>query len=198
MGTFFSTFQVKSNQSRTEFEKGFTDYMKRAGFMPAVAKDAEHSIILAFSKNWVTVCPSYDVEDPENEARELAKVMKTACVSTNVYDSDCVYLYLYDGATNREDKVLAGRYEDYEEYFEDDDDENYEGNPDCWTPFLVEDATWEQLTKIWKNDYVFAEEALHQMAPLLGIDEKNIAMDYQFWQEGEPDSPNIITLYFQN
>ncbi|MDR2183840.1 MAG: hypothetical protein LBE55_06660, partial [Clostridiales bacterium] len=156
MGTFFSTFQVKSNQPRPKFEKGFTDYMKSIGLVPVKAEDAGFSVILAFSENWVTVCPSYDA-GYENEAQGLAKAMKTTCINTSVFDSDCLYLYFYDAVTGREDKVMAGWCE---EYCDPEDGINGEGNPHCWKPLLVEGATWEQLTEVWSGDYVFIEEAL--------------------------------------
>jgi hypothetical protein len=201
MGTFFSTFQIKNTQSRPQFTKSFKDYMKDKGFVATKAKNPALSVALAFADGWVTVCPSHNDRGIKDTAQGLAKAMSTTCIGTSVYDSDCLFLHLYDAVTEREDSVSLG----HEGYFEElsdldefgDFDDLDNGNPDSWTPLLVEGATWEQLTEVWSGDYVFIEEALAQMAPLLGMDARNVCMDYRFWEE-EPDSPNIVTLYFRN
>jgi len=203
MGTTFSTIQVQNRQqiSKEQFIKSFSKQMEKKGLMSTTAEKAQFSYRLAFSNdnNWVTLSSSEYVIDTESfdlEVQRLAKAMKTCCIGTSVFDSDVSLLYLVDAPNKNKDRVAIGAPDTINNML----DMEYSvvrGKEECWNLLLVEGETWENLTSIWNNDYVFAEEALSRMAPLLGIDSVNIVTDYQFWDEVEQDKSLLSTLYFQ-
>ncbi|HHX56610.1 MAG TPA: hypothetical protein GX710_01175, partial [Clostridiales bacterium] len=89
------------------------------------------------------------------------------------------------------DMVLVGDGEDYG--FE--DDTAFQGKKEHWQPLLAEGVTWEELSEIWNGDYIFTEDALSEMAPLIGMDSENIISDYDDLS-GKADK-NIVELHFK-
>jgi hypothetical protein len=106
-------------------------------------------------------------------------------------DSDFAILEMYNGTSSLTDMVLVGDGSGYG--FEDGTE--FKGKKEAWEPLLTENNTWEQLSEIWNGDYVFTEEALSEMAPLLGMDSENILSDYD--DLSSRTDKNIVELHFK-
>lgn len=200
MGRFFSNIHIhnKDQKNREQFTKAFCKSIEKKGYSVGTEDDSEFSYILAFSEygNWITLCSAdYESggESVKKDARLLAESLKTCCISTGVIDSDFAILEMYNSTSVLTDMVLVGDGSGYG--FEDDAD--FQGKEECWKPFLVGNATWEQFSKIRNGDYVFIEEALAEMAPLIGMDSQNILSDYEGLESDAENNPNIVTLYFK-
>ncbi len=200
MGTTFSTIQIQNRQHAEpeHFKKTLSKYIKKKGLVPTTKEKAQlvYKFVFSADGNWITLSSSeYEIgsDSVNSDVQGLAKAMKTCCIGTSVFDSDALFLYLFDAPGKQKDMVALGHLGDMS-------DSEYAvgmGNIKCWSPLLSETATWEQLTEFWNEEYVFVEEALVKMAPLLGIDSKNIAADYHYWNEVEPDNQSVVNLYFE-
>jgi len=73
----------------------------------------------------------------------------------------------------------------------------HRGDPDCWNQLLTTGYSWKDLTGVWDAEYVFVEEALIKMAPMIGIERKSIEYDFQNWRN-EDDNKQQVTQYFKN
>ncbi len=200
MGTTFSTIQIQNRQHTVpeQFKKTLYKYLKKKGLVQTTKEKAQivYQFVFSSDGNWITLSSSeYEIssDSVNSDVQGLAKVMKTCCIGTSVFDSDALFLYLFDAPGKQKDRIALGRLGDlsHSQYAVGT------GNPECWSSLLTETATWEQLTELWNDEYVFVEEALLKMAPLLGMDAKNIATDYHYWNEVEPDNPSVVTLYFE-
>ena len=203
MGTTFSTIQIKNSQQvePEQFKKLFCRFIEKKGLFPATKEDAQFSYRLAFSDDcsWVTLSSTeYDVgmDSVELEAKKLAKAMKTYCIVTTIFDSDILLLKLFGATAKQTDRIAIGHPDVINEAFG-FDSAKANGKMECWIPLLTEDNTWEHLKEIWSGTYVFVEEALSLMAPLLGMDLKNVSADYRYWEEIEPNNLRVLALYFK-
>ncbi len=190
MGTTFSTIQIINSKkmSPEKFKESLCKYFAKKGLVIATEDEAQFSYRIAFSdkSNWVTLSlPEYEsnMQLVQEDAQGIAKTLKTYCISTSVWDSDMLCLDLFSSEKQR-DSVIAGRPLD-------DDFPGPKGNQKLWQPLLEENATWEQLSEIFSGDYTFIEDALVEMAPLLGMDSGNIARGY------DNDSPGSVDLYLK-
>ncbi len=190
MGTTFSTIQIMNSKkiSPEQFKESLCKYFAKKGLVIATEDEAQFSYRIAFSdkSNWVTLSlPEYEsnMQLVQEDAQGIAKTLKTYCISTSVWDSDMLCLDLFSSEKQR-DSVIAGRPLD-------DDFPGPKGNQKLWQPLLEENATWEQLSEIFSGDYTFIEDALVEMAPLLGMDSENIARGY------DNDNPGSVDLYLK-
>ena len=203
MGTTFSAIHIynKRKESLEQYAEKLKRYMKRKKFVPASEGEAQYSFRLTFSSNddWVTLGSEEfdaDTDSFNSEVAGLSKSMKTCCIGTVVFDSDVLYLFLHDVPGKRDDIVIVGNQEFVGE-ITGLDYTKHRGDPACWNQLLTAGYSWEDLSHVWDNEYVFVEEALIKMAPLIGIERKNIEYDFQNWRN-EDDSKQQLTLYFKN
>ena len=202
MGMSFSTIQIQ-NRERVEpkqFRELLCRHIEKKDLLLSTKEDSHFSYHLAFSDNseWVTLSsPNFEGTDIKTEMQKLAKAFKTVCIATNVFDSDIVLIYLFDSINKKEDTVVVGHEDGWvEAMMEAEGIESVRGNQECWESLLTTEKTWGELTQIWNDEYVFAEEALAKTAPFLGIDSKNITADYRCF-EAEPGRFNVLDLHFK-
>lgn len=198
MGRFFSNIQIQNNrnENKEQFKKSFCKSMEKKGYISSTEDDSSLTYILAFSENnkWITLCyADYESggEDVKKDVQFLAESLKTCCISTSVVDSDFAILEMYNAASTLTDMVLVGDGSGYG--FEDDTE--FKGKKEAWELLLTENNTWEHLSEIWNGDYVFTEEALSKMAPVLGMDSQNIISDYDDLSNRTDE--NIMQLHFK-
>ena len=198
MGRFFSNIQIHNNrqENREQFKKSFCKSMEKKGYTASTEDDSSLTYVLAFSENnkWITLCSAdYESggEDVKKDVQFLAESLKTCCISTNVVDSDFAILEMYNAASTLTDMVAVGDGSGYGF----DDDTEFKGRKEAWEPYLTSGSTWEQLSEIWNGDYVFTEEALSEMAPLIGMDSENIISDYD--DISNRTDKNIMQLHFK-
>lgn len=188
MGRSFTSGHIHNREGLTKagFKKAFIDMIKNKGYTTSDEDNASLSYTLVFSKDrkWVTVL-SEDEQDTKNSAAEIAKLLRTTVVNVELVDSDFAELSLFDTTGTHIDTLTLG-----ESYLGDDAPT---GSPECWQPLLSDGCTWKQVTAIQNNSYVFAEDALSDFAPLIGMDIDNILLD----SESAADDKNTIALHFK-
>ena len=142
--------------------------MKKNGYVTCNSDESEVSYILRFSDEckWVTLASeAYEQGNQlsQSDTGRIAKMLKTVCINTTVIDSDCATLDLYDKSGKKKDSLIMGRADDY---FGDDIPEPIEN---VWSPLLEKGYLWGKLLDVRNGDYVFVEEGLAKIAPILGI-----------------------------
>ena len=204
MGTTFSSIQVNNNQgvSPEQLAEKFSRYIKKKKLIPATEEDANYSYRIAFSQgtDWVSISSEEFGEDADSfisEVKDLSKSLETSCVGISIFDSDALVLYLFDATNKRKDIVAVGQPEIVEE-ITGKKHSTTGGTQGCWNKLLKAGNTWEQLTKVWGNEYVMAEDALTEMAPLLGMDQKLVMANYEYWDDEAAENPLVITLHFKD
>ena len=188
MGLFFTSTQIFNKEliNNKDFIDLFCNKMKEAGYVTCERDEAEKSYVLRFADNckWVTIT-SEDYEQGNqtalNDTSRIAKMLNTSCVNTTVIDSDCSVMELYDADGNKADALIMGRADDYF------GDSISFPSENAWKHFLSDGNSWEKLCEIVNNSdsYVFVENGLSELAPLIGMDERNITFSFDEASEDE-------------
>ena len=193
MGSFFTSTQIYNPNllDREQFINFFCEEMKKNGYVTCNSDESEVSYILRFSDEckWVTlVSEAYEQGNQlsQSDTGKIAKMLKTVCINTTVIDSDCATLDLYDKNGKRKDSLIMGRADDY---FGDDIPEPIEN---VWSPLLEKGYLWGKLLDVRNGDYVFVEEGLAKIAPILGID--NISFSAE---DAVSDDSSTVILDFK-
>ena len=193
MGSFFTSTQIYNPNllDREQFINFFCEEMKKNGYVTCNSDESEVSYILRFSDEckWVTlVSEAYEQGNQlsQSDTGKIAKMLKTVCINTTVIDSDCATLDLYDKSGKRKDSLIMGRADDY---FGDDIPEPIEN---VWSPLLEKGYLWGKLLDVRNGDYVFVEEGLAKIAPILGID--NISFSTE---DAVSDDSSTVILDFK-
>ena len=193
MGSFFTSTQIYNPNllDREQFINFFCEEMKKNGYVTSNSDESEVSYILRFSDEckWVTlVSEAYEQGNQlsQSDTGKIAKMLKTVCINTTVIDSDCATLDLYDKSGKRKDSLIMGRADDY---FGDDIPEPIEN---VWSPLLEKGYLWGKLLDVRNGDYVFVEEGLAKIAPILGID--NISFSAE---DAVSDDSSTVILDFK-
>ena len=179
MGRFFTSTQINNPKQLNcdGFKAYFCEKMKKEGYEVCEADCAELSYVLAFADNckWVTLSSeSYEQGNRTAQAdtARIAKMLGTYCVNTIVIDSDCAMLDLYNDKGKKADTLVMGRADDY---LGDDIPAPAQA---VWEQFVSPDSTWEQFMSVVQGDYVFVEDGLSELAPVIGMDSGNILFEY--------------------
>ena len=175
MGNFFTSSQIYNDKglNKQQFIDKFCKSMSDSGYEVCGSDESEMTYILRFVDNskWVAIASELYGEGgqiAQADAGRIAKMLGTYCMNTEVIDSDCAAMSLYSNDGKEADMLLMGRYDDY---FGDD---TPEPNKKIWTQFLNEGSTWEQFKEILGGEYVFVEDGLAQLAPVIGMDSSNL------------------------
>jgi hypothetical protein len=186
MGSFFTSTQIYNPNllDREQFINFFCEEMKKNGYVTSNSDESEVSYILRFSDEckWVTLASeAYEQGNQlsQSDTGRIAKMLKTVCINTTVIDSDCATLDLYDKSGKRKDSLIMGRADDY---FGDDIPEPIES---VWSPLLEKGYSWRQLLDVQNGDYVFVEEGLSEIAPIIGIAKNNIVFTAEDAKEND-------------
>lgn len=176
---------------REKFIDFFCEEMKKNGYVISNSDESEVSYILKFSDEckWVTLTSeSYEQGNQlsQSDTGRTAKMLNTVCINTTVIDSDCATLDLYDKSDKKKDSLIMGRADDY---FGDDIPEPIES---VWTSLLQIGYSWKQLLDVRNGDYVFVEDGLAEIAPVLGIDNINFSAE-----DAVSDDDSTIILDFK-
>lgn len=173
MGNFFTSSQIYNNENlnKQQFIDKFCKSMADCGYEVCDENESEISYILRFidSSKWVTITSEeygQSGQAAQSDAGRIAKMLGTYCMNNDVIDSDCAAMSLYNKDGELANMLLMGRYADY---FGDDVPEP---NEKIWTQFFSEGITWKQFTDILGGNYVFVEEGLAKLAPVISIDKR--------------------------
>lgn len=189
MGHFFVSTQTYNSKQldRIQFMKLFCKEMQNNGYVRCESNESELSYVLTFSEKskWVTITSENHEQSHQalkKDASRIAKMLKTSCVHIEVIDSDCAIMNLYDEAGTKVDTLIMGRADNY---FGNDIPQPSEK---VWEPFLVNESTWDLLSEVRNTDYVFIEDGLRKIAPLIGMDSENmISSAESVVQEGKSE-----------
>lgn len=191
MGSFFTSTQIYApgHHSKEQFLDMFCKEMKGEGYVICDCDESEITYILRFDDNckWVTITSEkYEQGNrlSQHDTGRIARMLKTTCVNTVVIDSDCAVLDLYDESGKKADSLILGRADDY---FGDNIPESSEK---LWLQFLNAGGTWEQVIEVKKGEYVFVEEGLAKLAPIIGISPGNITFSAE--DADEHDNSTVI------
>jgi len=195
MGRFFTSTQIYNPKQldREGFKADFSKKMKKEGYEICEADCAELSYVIAFADNckWVTISSeAYEQGNRTAQAdtARIAKMLKTTCINTTVIDSDCAMLDLYDDKGKKADTAVMGRADDYL------GDDIPEPAKAVWEKLLSADSTWEQFMSVVQGNYVFAEDGLSELAPVIEMDSGNILFEYD---DANENNENICFLSFR-
>ncbi|MBR5513908.1 MAG: hypothetical protein IKV85_07995 [Ruminococcus sp.] len=195
MGRFFTSTQINNPKQLNcdGFKAYFCEKMKKEGYEVCEADCAELSYVFAFADNckWVTISSeSYEQGNRTAQAdtARIAKMLKTTCINTTVIDSDCAMLDLYDDKGKKADTLVMGRADDY---LGDDIPAPAQA---VWEQFVSSDSTWEQFMSVVQGDYVFVEDGLSELAPVIGMDSDNILFEYE---DANENNKNFCYLSFR-
>ncbi len=193
MGSFFTSTQIYNPNllDREQFINFFCEEMKKNGYVTSNSDESEVSYILRFSDEckWVTLASeAYEQGNQisQSDTGKIAKMLKTVCINTTVIDSDCATLDLYDKSGKKKDSLIMGRADDY---FGNDIPEPIAS---VWSPLLEKGYLWGKLLDVRNGDYVFVEEGLAKIAPILGID--NISFSAE---DAVSDDDSTVILDFK-
>jgi len=194
MGATFSTIQIRRpRQTESEqFKKLLCGYFEEKGLIPATEEDAEFSYWLAFSdeSSWMTLgSAEYQLDAVYADVPKIAETIKTHCIVISVWNSDFYELRLFGPSIKKKDVIVAG-HSPVDEIFT-------KGNRKLWEPLLSEGKTWGQFKEICNGSYTFAEDALWEIAPLLGMSPKQVTNAYDCCEEASSDEIKVETLYFK-
>ena len=194
MGNFFTSSQIYNDKdlNKQQFIDKFCKSMSDSGYEVCGSDESEMTYILRFVDNskWVAITSEeyeHSSETAQGDASIIAKMLGTYCMNTEVIDSDCAAIFLYNKDGKEADRLLMGRYDDY---FGDDIPEP---NEKIWTQFLSDGSTWEQFKEILGGEYVFVEDGLSQLAPVIGMDSGNLL----FSAEHDADDEMAVFLDFK-
>ena len=186
MGNFFTSSQIYNDKdlNKQQFVDKFCKSMSDSGYTVCDSDESEMSYILRFAEKskWVAIASELYGEGgqiAQADAGRIAKMLGTYCMNTEVIDSDCAAMSLYSNDGKEADMLLMGRYDDY---FGDD---TPEPNKKIWTQFLSDGSTWEQFTEILSGNYVFVEDGLAQLAPVIGMDSGNLLFSAEDYVDDE-------------
>lgn len=195
MGRFFTSTQIYNPKQldRDGFKAYFCEKMKKEGYELCEADCAELSYVLAFADNckWVTISSeAYEQGKQTSQAdtARIAKMLGTYCVNTIVIDSDCAMLDLYDEKGKKADTAVMGRADDYL------GDDIPAPAKAVWEQFLSSNITWEQFMSVVHGDYVFVEDGLSELAPVIEMDSGNILFEFE---DANDDYENVQFLSFR-
>lgn len=198
MGMSFSTIQIQNRKQikQEQFQNILTEYMKTKGFISSTEEESElwYSFIFSRNKGWISISSS-DYEDEATntmleDMQELIKSMKTVGVMTQVIDSDMVILNGFDESGVLRDKVVLGDSEMAEGLGGDSS-----GSSDFWKPLFISNHTWEQWQEICNKNYDWPENALFELAPILGMDKEMIGT---YGWDNRPELLDlVITQYYK-
>ena len=194
MGNFFTSSQIYNDKdlNKQQFIDKFCKAMADSGYVVCDSEESEMSYILRFAEKskWVAIASESYGEGgqiAQADAGRIAKMLGTYCMNTEVIDSDCAAMSLYSNDGKEADMLLMGRYDDY---FGDD---TPAPNKKIWTQFLSDGSTWEQFTEILSGNYVFVEDGLAQLAPVIGMDSGNLL----FSAEDDVDDESAVFIDFK-
>ena len=195
MGRFFTSTQIYNPKhlDHNGFKAYFCEKMKKESYEICEADCAELSYVIAFADNckWVTICSeAYEQGNRTAQAdtARIAKMLGTYCINTTVIDSDCSTLDLYDDKGKKADTVVMGRVDDYL------GDDIPSPAKAVWEKFLSADSTWGQFMSVVQGDYVFVEDGLSELAPVIEMDSGNILFEYD---DANENNENICFLSFR-
>lgn len=201
MGAFFSNIQVKAAgaSARDKLVNRVPEALSMLGF-ERTEEPSDRAIIIVWNENsdWLTIYDEYgesNADAMDQLAGELSRIMDTYSVSNLVHDSDLLYMRLYDGGTSQD--TYVNDVEMFNEMMGGNRKRN--GQAARWERLLPPDVTKKDLSKLWKEETIFAEDKLRELGRLFGWTAEDCSTGYRYWQEDAHHTvSNVRVLYFKD
>lgn len=185
MGRFSTTVQVRTSFDPSGFIDSFCGVMNQNGFVRCPENEAKVSYVIAFGESWVTLASEKYMESAQNAHRDsclAAGTIGTGAFTVEVVDSDFAILTLHN-----DDTIIVGDGSGY------GFDEPERGTRSDWEPLLAAGKTWKEFSDICREENLFVEDTLSDLAEILGIDPKYIYADQNDLSEDE----SAVWLHFK-
>lgn len=162
MGSFFNLFLIHTGGAPQQARLRLQDGFRTRGYdlLPSHADGERRMQLYASARQaWGALVPDSPEGTGPDEARRLARELGAPVIYAVNMDSDALVLYLTDG--ERAEDLCIGDGEAYGIFPE-------TGPGALWNDLLKTDANRAAFRAILSREYVFSEEALGDLAPLLG------------------------------
>lgn len=187
MGAFFTNIQLNTlGIDKTILLDSVIEYVTlfnlEAGYVLVENSDeADKTVIISEldNSNWLSI---YDEEFEDQGSKKLnkfssnlSKHFNTSALSILVNDSD----YMYVGLN------INGKLKDTISNLSKEIDFN-KSKPNVWSNILLENYSFEDIVKAWRNKSVFVEEFLRVFAKFINIDSSKLLTGYEYLSEENP------------
>ena len=189
MGWFFSNLHInKTSELDTNvFLSLLTEVLSAQGFQQKNdPKESDFSVsVFDTGGKWVSLCSDgldfYTEESIQTICNPLSERLSTDVLTVSCFDSDCLLLNRINRKLDVDAWVKIGNYPEFK----------VRSTPARWKDIVSDEALWKSVLK---NKYVFAEEALVNIEPLLGLE----SGQGHFCDEliSEKYAERVITCYF--
>ncbi|MBQ8831301.1 MAG: hypothetical protein IJ017_06855 [Oscillospiraceae bacterium] len=190
MGWFFSNFHVckTAEFSKADFEAYLTELFEKQGFVSVgTSEDADLSVsVFDIDRKWISVCSDgvdfYTKESVRDICEPISKRFNTDVLTVSCFDSDCLLLNLINHRDGVKACAKVGRYPEIKQ----------RSTPAKWKG-IVENIP--KFKSVLSKDYVFAEEALEEISPMLELASKQGYFCTELILENE-FAEGVNTFYF--
>lgn len=187
MGFFFSNMQIRLTEacSAEAVTDIMTELLLSQGFHRVEnADDADITVSFYAAKgNWLSVCSDGISFETEEDARRycqpISQRLAADVVTVSCFDSDCLLLHRLNSSKGIEAWAKVGRYPGIKQ----------RTTLTKWKD-LVTDA--DQWAATCKADYVFAEDALEKLEPLLALAPEQGRFCSELLAEGQYDGAKAL------
>ena len=164
MGLFFSNIHIRRNdRTSVETVREFcVDILEKKGFRQVESEEVSDVALFLYGSGseWISVCGDtieFESEDSIGSTlTELSSAFRTDALAIGCYDSDCLILNLINAEQQVDAWAKIGRFEGIRR----------RSNLSAWKGKVTDHEAFKTALK---GDYVFTEEALEALEPLLGM-----------------------------
>lgn len=164
MGAFFSNLHIRKTDSLTGdvLRANLSKKLEKRGFLPVnCSEDADLSVfVLDTGGEWISLC-SDGIDFFTDESRQdicgpLSERLAAYVMTVSCFDSDCLLLNLINRRDGTDAWAKVGKYPGVK----------HRSTPAGWKGLVGDISRWKELLN---RKYAFAEEALDDLEPLLGL-----------------------------
>ena len=166
MGFWFSNIHIRKTDTFNDdvFYKTLAELLYKQGFLPAKnAEDSDFAVSVCLTGGkWISVCSDgiefYTKKSMHDICEPLSKLLETDVLMITCFDSDCLLLNGINHNRKTDAWIKVGRYPGIMK----------RSTPARWKGLIADTS---RLKDVLSRKYVFAEEALEQLEPLLEIEQ---------------------------
>ncbi|WP_336789873.1 hypothetical protein [Paenibacillus sp. MMO-177] len=192
MGSSFANIQLKAAEALSveQMRQAITELMENNLF-EKVEEPGDRSIVISWdgTSPWVTIYDEFsdegDLDLLDALAQSLSWKLGTLAVSNLVHDSDLLYMKLFSQGKSLD--IFVNDVDRYNELTE--SKRKRQGVPSKWAS-LAEEISKEEVTRIWGEETVFAEDTLWELSKLYSWNTDRSCTGFKYkkdagWGEGD-------------
>lgn len=190
MGFFFSNFHVliTDERSKEHLIAALSELFGKKGFVPVENEaDADISVsIFDGGENWLSVCSDefefFDPDAAKDILEPISDRLNTFVLGVSCFDSDCLLMNLINLGLGIDAWARVGNLPGL----------GIRSTPAKWKPIV---SDFNLFNDVLKKEFLFAEEALDELEPLLGLARLQGRFCFELSSEDEY-SGAMQTLYY--